>query len=189
MGKYIFHEEMRDANFYLQGSLVKYRGMIVRVDNVNRDGYVNIMFGSSYETVAYSDLDLSPIELGYVFNEDINKPAFFERIPRRQWRQGLTPNAIHDKMGRSSIGEDMSSSMIRQLERRDYPSILRALRIAKERKTVVPFNKNYAIDGNRNVLFKTKKIGKFDQKSKEFTFIEPYSFLLPELQEINDVYN
>jgi len=186
----VYHERMSDAHLYLQGSLVKWGDKIVKVLYVEESGLVGLQTSQGAAVAPYHELDLTPIELGYVFSPSHNQPLYLERMPTRQWRQGLTISSLRDREGYGVLQRaEPSIDYIKRLGKRRFPGVFRALRLAKKLRTTIPFHKHYAIDYNGLVSYKTKVVGSFSTIDKRFIVLEPYSFLSYELEEIQNVHH
>lgn len=189
MNKSVVHETVDDANLYLAGSLVKLGRSIVRVIEVLSFSEVVVdRLDGRIVNVDYSDLDLSPIKLGYVYDPHYKETFYFERIPARQWRQGLTSSTLRDKKGKY-YDINGNSRLFNRISKRRFPSPARALRLAKKNRSTIPFNSRFAVDHDNLVYYKTKLVGSIDSKHLKFTLLEPYYYLEPELKETVNVYS
>lgn len=121
----MMYELARDANFYLGGSIITLRGNPFLVEGVD-DGF--IMSGEDLSTGEYiresvnrSDVDLTPISLGYL---NLGGKAYYtSRKPKRSWRQGLSRNNVRSDLH----WEVLASKRAVPMYKGEYPSFREAL--------------------------------------------------------------
>jgi len=176
------YDNSEDAELYLSGSYVKYKGRAVLVRDVTEDMLaicVDVSTGKSKE-IPVNDLDLSPFVLGYVYSERLNKCFYVERIPSRSWRQGLTSENCR-AIGGGFFFSSADSYTLIDLFSNIYPSIQEAYAIAASKRREVPFNSEFTIDLDKVIRYKTKVIGEwYDSK---FYLMSKFSFLKEMLEE------
>ena len=184
---FVRHESYSDANFYLRGSFIKCGDRIGRVTEVDSDGIAYVDIGGNMKTFPYESLDLSPLELGYVYSPKNDRTYFIERMPSRQWRQGLTSDNTTDRLG-SYLEFNTRMDYMNRIVKGRFPHVNRALRLARKTGKSIPFSRDYVISDNGYVFFKTIRVGSFDKKTMKFSLLDNYFFLERELEEYVDVY-
>lgn len=94
-----YGEDYAYADNRLRNTLVSYKGYPFFIEAVMRDGtVVGQVVGTKQftgETFHLNDFDLTPLPLGYVNKGD--RAIYFERMPSRFYRQGLTRDTLYTK--------------------------------------------------------------------------------------------
>ena len=159
-----------DANLYLSGSMIKYKEECAYVHSVNDDMKAKITMLSGGEvdknkTVHVTSLDLSPMRLGYVFDEEHLETFYIERVPARGWRHGLTNDNCKAR-GRAMFRiHQLSANSLSALIKGKYVSLEDAFTKAKELRVEYPFDRALTVDYNGIVRFKTQVVGEWSGKS------------------------
>lgn len=177
-------ETKHDAQLYLCGSLVRYRDKVIYVRTVHDDmtaTVVNVL-DDSKSNVPINDLDLTPIKIGYIFDERHNMPLYIERIPKRAWRQGLTAENLKVRNNRGIRVDVAGGRLIKKAVKPDYPKIREAMSLSKDLGSDIPFHRQFSVDYKGRIRYKTVMVGKWNGKT--FDLDKQYTFLKELLGEI-----
>jgi len=178
------YDNASDANLYLRDTLVKYKKELVTVAGVDNDMMTSVYDSKgSVRHIHISELDLTPIKLGYIFHVQENKAYYVERKPQRQWRQGLTAGACSIKNRTQNMYLDFHAAGVisKQLAKDRYPTIHRAFRIAKLKRTEVPFTHSFSVDYAGLVRYKTLAIGTWNRSS--ISLMDNFSYLKDTIED------
>ncbi len=177
------YDNANDANLYLNGSYVQWKKDVVYVRNIMEDMTVECMVVSTGKDVLVklSELNLTPVKLGYVFDEEQKKSYYIERIPSRAWRQGLSNANVRAKNNRFFRMQRPSHSLTKAIFSDTYPSLVRARTRAKKEHVEIPFNRMFTIDKNFIIRYKTQVVGEW--LKNEFVLFGEFSYIKELLKE------
>lgn len=130
-----------------------------------------------------SDLDFTPVPLGFA---NYNGNAFYlSRIPSRQYKQGLASNnlvvdcltegnktALASKELKKVCNRSISSCILGK-----YPSLQQALKLITEGALSVAFHRQFAVDEDWNILYKTESVGSVNGDTGEVWFKRTKGYL------------
>lgn len=160
-----------DVHQLYSDTVCRYKDAPVRVMEINRDLMVTIMLlrhGKTAVVKFEQDLFGPPLgRIGFV-NEGVH--AFYvTRQPVRRFQVGLNrgnvkyhylPMIDRKKAERDyNVAYRMNTKAWAKALDNEYPSLAEALRIATEHNGTVAFDKQFAVDGERNIYYKTNKVG------------------------------
>jgi hypothetical protein len=147
------------------GCLLRYKGDIVKVYDVLSADEVEIFKLASQESVIvpFIQSDFTPIaeRIGFV-NDFPNGVAYISRQPKRLFSVGITSNNTRITLlagillPRHIVG--FTSLAIVDAINNKYPSLSQALKIVSKESRHCAFDKQFAIDSNRNIYFKSRGI-------------------------------
>jgi len=182
----MLYDSAHDAQLYLSDTLVRLDGEIVYVLGVQSDMRADVhTYKGERKQVDVSELDLTPIKLGYVFNPDENKPMYLERTPNRQWRQGLHGGICARKGERGrGISLNIGGRIVKRLSENNFPALNRAHRIAKKLRGEIPFSSVLSVDYVDNIRYKTMIVGSF--KDKKIELMSNFFYLEDTIKEYMD---
>ena len=150
----MYHDDLEYAQRRLNNTLV-------RLSNGHPFMVLNTRFNENFrvvcegedlklrelKTAPLTDIDLTPVPLGFV-NAEGGKVAYVSRKPmRRDWKQGLSNNSI-------SVWGDGRFNSFRALVQpilKEYPSFARALEQIQTRKGVA-FSRDFALINSDNQI-------------------------------------
>lgn len=172
-------------------SIIMYKGRPARVLHVdrNKDMHMLGLISGKKNIVPFKQADFKPSlgRIGFINN---NGHAFYAvRNPSRRFSIGLTTSnvAVHvleHRNDRWRVAYDQVMSMnVRgwgQALLNDYPTFRDAITIAKENGGSCAFDKQFAVDSNRNIYFKQKRVGVIPSRMSttgRILFDAPYQFL------------
>lgn len=186
------YDSSEDASLYLGGSIVQYEGEPVKVEQVDEEmiARVELIKGNKVKFVPLDELDLTPIKLGYFLMH--NDLAFYTyRIPSRSWRQGLTRNTCRGKLRGKRNNEQffldrLNSRQLYRMLKFKYPVINKAYRVAKKMESEVPFSREFTVNEEGIVRYKTELIGEWT--GKKFKLLSRYQYLKEMLEEYVNEY-
>lgn len=128
----------------------------------------------------------APSELGMV---NIQKTCvYFWRKPMRQWSMGLTfGNSTWEYVSKKYEPLDLyqftdlmykfNNKEIANCIINNYPDIKQAVKTALENKSIVAFHRNFAVDGERNIYYKTHGVVGRVNRIHQVIFDEPCKYL------------
>lgn len=181
-----------DVHQLYSETVCRYKGAPIRVMEINRDLMVTIMLlrhGKLAQVKFEQELFGPPLgRIGFV-NEGVH--AFYvTRQPVRRYQVGLNrgnvkyhhlPMADRKKAERDyNVAQKMNTKSWAKALDNEYPSLAEALRIATEHKGTVAFDKQFAVDGERNIYYKTNKVGTIPPRMstvKRVVFLKGYEHL------------
>lgn len=164
-------------------SIIMYRGRPARVVEVNRNKEVTILglMSGRKSVVPFNQLDFRPVlgRIGFINHGGF---AFYVvRNPARRYSIGLTTQNTHiysvtrdANQVRDSYNQvtKMSSKGWAQALMNDYPTFRDAINIAKETKGSCAFDKQFAVDAQRNIFFKKQIVGHIPSRMSTIGRIE-----------------
>lgn len=177
-----------DLNTLFADSVVRYSGELVYVHGVAKANTLSFSyFGTQQKAAAsVSDplFDFSPIPLGMC--NCGTDALFLSRVPKRQFKQGLSYQAVRGKQldGKDArymleIVFNTSTSYLSKCIKKDYPSLTEALEIVEmDGIRSVAFHKHFAITKKHEVFFKTDCIGVYSHKHREIVCHNGKEFFL-----------
>jgi len=123
----------------------------------------------SYKEGDMELLETEQLPIGYAFDERSTNSYYFERIPSRSFRQGLSTNNVRvkgDENGRHGIGlRDVRTPELLRMFMSNYRSIEGSQEVAKSGRGEVPFHRAMTIDWNDIVRWKTQVVGEYTNNS------------------------
>lgn len=174
------------ARSRLRSSVVRYNGYPVYIFDVEPNciaSFNNLYFHKEH-SCHFHDLDISPMQLGYVNNK--TSSVFCSRKPNRYYKQGLTQDNIRTN-GPVNMNTEPFVNMIMNVY--DSPMACAEEIICGER-IVKAFSKNFALqyqsDNELVLLFKTFVVGTAtvdNPDSLNFKLENKFEFLSEMLEE------
>ena len=179
------------ANSRLSNSAVECNGRILWVRGVNMDGSVlaNYLDGSQAYGVMLKDLNNNNIPLGFVNYFD--EAVFVTRIPKKQWKQGLTEGNLYNLT--NGGGFYPKEQCLDNVIANRYPSVEMCLESVETGEAMsMAFCRNYAIGAKQlkgyELLYKgygpVGVIHKSDEGVLRFELNEKHTYLQEDLEEI-----
>ena len=136
---------------------LQHKGRVVWVRKVNRNGEGVVVadledFQGERSTAPLSDLDHTPLPLGYVPNT--TRHLYVERAPRRRWKQGAHPDNVRS-FDFNNIAVDYYPSLL------DLQSLLDGVYPPKEEvlKTGGAFSRSFFVSKDKHLYYKTSLVG------------------------------
>lgn len=184
------YDSVHDAGLYLTGTVVKYQGKAAYVAEILNNMTAEVYVGQNgrMTMIPVNELDLTPIKLGYVINQKSGNAIYVERKPARQWRQGISTGVcgIRSPKAGDYLDLNIGGSTVNKLVAGRYPTIFKALRVAKKKRKEIPFSKNMAIDRYSIIRYKTLVVGNLI--GKRITMHPNFSYLDDVAQEYMNEY-
>lgn len=188
-----------DLSQLYNGCLCLYKKEPVKVleIDINHKMLIRSLEYGKTMTVAFSFENFSP-PLGRIGFINHNNLAFYAtRRPMRQWALGVKPGNIrliapdlavvvkHPIMSTQKEILKFELKTVSDTLKNNYPSFVEALKSAIANKGVYAFDKQFAVDYERNIYYKSKCVGKlprgFNLNNVVFTEGNDY-LLLPLIQ-------
>ena len=121
--------------------------------------------------VDLSEIDLTPVKLGYVNFADFDA-LFFSRTPLRSWKQGLSVNnlVVNHYMERDDITVNFPIWELHNTILRRYPSYEESL----DNKFLTAFCPNFAINRENNLYYKAIHVGEGKSLYEPFFYLEQH---------------
>lgn len=145
------------ASTRLSGTVVRLKsGLPVNVHDVGRSGanITNYSNGGNERTVPLKDLNVKPVQLGFVNCGD--EVSYLVRIPKRNdWRQGMRNNNTTTMYGCGKDG--LTKSSIAKTIMGRYPTYALA-RAISEGGVTVAWHRHWALSGDGKLLYKAKGV-------------------------------
>ena len=159
------YDNHHDANQYLSGSYMYYDGVPTLISEIREDmTLIHRVIGEpEYQSGSISNLESRQLPLGYAYDNIRNNSYYFERMPSRSFRQGLSHNNIRSKgdVGRGIGIRDIAVSELLRMFTVNYRSIEDARTEAKSVRNEVPFHKSMTVDWNDLIRWKTQVVGEW----------------------------
>lgn len=172
-------------------SVIVYDGEPVYVKSVSKDRELSVIplnkpfTAANIKTVNIEDgkFNFTPVSLGFC-NEG-GDSFYVTRVPKRQYKQGLVKTSISAQY----INEGYSNDGLRKVRglvccsmysciKGEYPSIETAIKsIDKKGTRSIAFSRNFSIDEEFNLYYKTDKVGMIDVYSGKYSFNKSKMFL------------
>jgi len=130
---------------------------------------IGIKEGDEEVFINVKDLDLSPFKLGYFYDERIRKLLYIERIPKRNWRHGLTEGTISVKNGGRFGLPRRRDKRLAALFSPEYLSSKEAFLLAKKERREVAFHRQFSVDRWGFVRYKTQLVGDYEEGKVRLT--------------------
>lgn len=137
--------------------------------------------------IKVSDLDLSPVPLGYV--NSLFGAAYAYRLPKRMWKIGLTnENFLTVSYQYGVNGCDVWSDDVVNTIYGLYPSIQEAVdRLSAGPLPSIAFARNFALTSSLLLLYNGEtKVGVYNKDSKEMVLNQDFFYLKEMLQEAQE---
>lgn len=172
-------------------SIILYKGRPTKVMNVGRDGGITILSlaNGRKSVVPFVKADFKPT-LGRIGFINHGGHAFYAmRTPMRRYSVGLTSaNTVISMLeGHRNVAyraydavAAMNHACWNAALTSNYPTFKDAIAIAKETQGSCAFDKQFAIDHERNVFYKTNRVGVLPARASTYGRIEfkpEYQFL------------
>lgn len=156
-------ESERDAAMRIAGTVVRYEGKSVFVEEVTGEERCRVYFPKEDETktLNYNDprFDYSSVPLGYVNHR--GHAHYTMRQPHRRWKQGVGRDCFKVKSGERGV---FNSRGMHDAVEGIYPSFDEACRLVRdEGATSVAYHRDWAIkrgDGYFRLMYKGTQVGK-----------------------------
>lgn len=173
-------------------TICTYKGAPVRVLEINRDLLVTVMLlrhGKLAQVKFEQELFGPPLgRIGFV-NEGVHT-FYVTRQPVRRFQVGLNRGNIKVNnlpiVDRKKAERDYSTALKMNTKAwakaldNEYPTLAEALRLATEHKGTVAFDKQFAVDSERNIYYKTNRVGSIPPRMstvKRVVFSQGYEHL------------
>jgi len=170
------YETVEDARTYISNSIIRHKGVPVRINNISEGGRVIGHTIPDLKPVKHPMEDkgwnIRPIQLGYA--EMAGGWVYLSRIPRRKWKQGLHEQSVHIISGGTRHPVALDEVNLPGLVDKHYPSLNEAVEMSEEEGNTVAFSPNFAIK-RAKVFYKGREVGEFNhgypRLSKEFNWL------------------
>ena len=178
------YEFARDANFYLEGSIIKYNDTLVVVHSVD-DTFNMRCHDLSADREVVTNLredggvDLKPIPLGFMNYQ--GNAYYIARKPKRSWRQGLSRNNVSTELP----WELIVSPRLVDVVKGNYPTYKEALELIKDGQGVA-FHRNFKLSkmhGATVVNYKNLVVGMVVDGGR-IALSDPFTYLRELVMEI-----
>lgn len=180
--------EYKDLVQIFAESVIRWNKTPVYVKAVNRLNELVLQeLGNKKEIITkVSDelLDFTPVPLG-MCNE--GKDAFYlTRIPYRQYKQGVCKQSLRIKFISKNYDElaadkllTMKSQGLKECINGDYPTLQNAIEKIRgdEGVKAIAFSRQFALDGDFNIFFKTERVGIYDADANQFVLSRKNTYL------------
>lgn len=155
------------ANQYLSESLIRVGGETAWVRNVDEKNQLWYYPPASDQRKSIrldsKEVDFTPVPLGYVNLGDGYSASYTTRIPRRMWKVGLCPS--NTSSSRTRVGSGLlCSENFAKCVKGVYPSLEEALKASVRWQTIVAFSRLFAIDYDKGLLYKDRRVGAIRDK-------------------------
>ena len=185
------YDNVEDANLYLRRSVIYHKDLVLRVEMVREDFSVQCYDYDSKEIIEFdhvNELTLTPIKLGYMFDETYNLTLYAYRLPRRNWRQGLVGDDVGVR-GNNNLRIRFTDPGFSKMVKNIYPSVQDAYQLSKKHKTqFIPFHRSWAINRNGLLQYKTETVGEWSPTEHRLLFAYHYLYELLEEALGNETY-
>lgn len=178
-------DNIRDCRNQLQGTIVRRRGVAVKVLQVytDMDGcmaaeYV-LLSKKRHFYCKVRDLDLSPVPLGYVNTEPF--ACYSMRSPCRRWKHGIDErNIVLIGGGGFPLVQRTQRALSKTIEGK-FPTFEKAVDAVSNGAThTCAFNRNFAVS-TATLSYKGREVGRLEGKE---VFLHPkYTYLNEQLTE------
>lgn len=175
-----------DLHTMYLGSVCMYKGEPVKVEQVfmrDKPTFTLLYLAlGKHVDVKFSLKDFSaPVgRIGFVNHG--NMAWYVTRRPSRQWSVGLksgnvlikSVNSMYRKVGSERVRQEVGKMGIKAVAlalKGDYPKFEEALKLAVEHRGVYAFDKQFAIDADKNIFYKTELVGKLT-RGKQLQHVE-----------------
>lgn len=184
-----------------EGCLCMYKDEVVKITKCSPEFTVNITYlehGKKANVKFDMEMFSAPLSrIGFVNHGHM---AFYmRRAPRRQWAVGITPNNVLVNWPnlKFAMGDNNPYQLIKEVNKLDlkcisnsikgvYPSYAEAQKAATEHKGMYAFDRQFAVDGERNIYYKLDHIGVMPKTAKHLEaikFLDGFDYLqIPLLQ-------
>lgn len=184
------YESEADVKLRLQQSLVRKGKEPVYVQAVeNKDTVVihNCVTGRK-ERVDVSELDLSPVPLGYVISD--GEVVYVTRKPTRRYKQGLTTEnmVVRDVLRNRFTKLSVNDKGLCKTVLGTYPSVEEAFQECRNGKDIIPFSREWAVANYKDELCVMHKGNVVGYVGDESVMLSPDKYYLKEsLMEVLNV--
>jgi|694.fasta_scaffold01034_31 hypothetical protein len=180
--------EVGDLVTIFAESIIRFEKKPVYVSYVTDDhqlGLSTIDGGMVKIPLSDKRLDFRPLPLGMCNCK--NETVFLSRIPKRQFKQGLTvQNLIVQSLterspSREVVNEifNIKGSPITDCADGRYPSVMEAIGIIRDTgRKALAFHRSFAISADHEIIHITKKVGMYDEVSNRFLFKRSMNYLM-----------
>jgi hypothetical protein len=189
---------IEDIKRDLVGTLISYKGIPNYVLGIEDNKALRITeIGSFIEKkVPYTEVSSLRGRIGMV-SDEAGQVYYVSRLPARKLFIGLNSAVMNYarvyeiRNGPRNHLDDLVNFRLRSLSNAimgEYPSIPDALKVAKDFKGAMPFDRQFAIDFNRNIYYKDGRIvGKLPEKGTtvhHIRLVKACEYLRPLLENI-----
>ena len=157
-------DTVRDADFYLKGGIVKYKGEPVYIMRVMLEFVARIyrIRDQNVSEAPVRDLDLTPFPLGYFFDQPTQRSFYIERMPIRKWKVGLTSENMKFRNSVYAFPIPDPSLRLHNMIQPTYRPLKESFAIAAIGQVEMPFSRRFSVDYQRAVRYKTDVVGHYD---------------------------
>lgn len=176
-----------DAEMMFVGSVVEREGDLLAIHRLE-GGNVMSAFSFNQDKMVHVEQDadalLAPTswQLGYLQLDSVAR--FLQRSPQRQYRVGWSDRNVPNF---PSIAKIIASRHVRDAMRRminkEYPTFTAAYESARRNDSCVAFDRQMAVAGTGEILFKGNTVGHIDGNGQT-NFRDSWKFLQAELEKI-----
>ena len=184
-----YDEDISYAQAKLLDSVVSLNGSPVHIVDIESSGrtYVNHVANGVRAVTDLSELDLTPVKLGYA---NFGRFAdYFMRIPSRQWKQGLRSSNVTSPDGRSSRYLFQQGASLANMVRGIYPSPADCVdALLNGEAESMAFSRHFSlrVTGVKkfrlHLLYKSRPVGTAEMGDRRLTFN-----LLPEFTYLSEL--
>lgn len=180
---------LADQRQMFQGSLVRYDGEPVVIQNISYGGLVDCLFignNSEKALVLYDKLfDFKPVNTGYVNMQGYT--FFVSRTTRRQFKQGLSMDNVNIKCNLAYGNERHNSAFERLMSLRCkplyntikniYPKLEQAVESFEDNVVEAAFDRQFSVNANGTLFYKAKEVGQVRLDTLQIDFYPDYEYL------------
>jgi hypothetical protein len=178
-----------DAEAYLTGTYVRKDNELVYIRDVSDNGdedytihYMHAATGDNHSCYL-SDLDISPLPLGFVNARGVAK--YVMRKPQRRWKHGLdNSNAVFMHCGSPHLDRFQVQGNCNGLQKavlNDYPTLLASISNVALGGGSCAFSRSFAVKGN-DLYYKAGKVGNV-REDHSLNIAPEFAYLQELLQE------
>lgn len=161
---------LNDIEQLYVGSICKFRDEVVRVNSVNqdRDVTITLLQYNKKARVHFNREDFTPTRGRIGFVNEGGHALYVTRQPVRRYSVGITsynisikclPNYRVPSMKAADSLLRLNTKPWSQALKNEYPTLSEAIQIAKDTQGSCAFDKQFAVDKNRVIYFKTQAVG------------------------------
>lgn len=155
-----YKDEYRYAGSRLVGSVVRFNGKPVMVDNVDEEGRATGYYIKSERpfNAHISNMNLDPVPLGYI-NTGSNAVYIARQPKRNDWRQGMrfaNVKSINSNITPNELGYKCIAPCIMG----EFPNIEECQKAVANGANSMAFSRRFSIGNNKSLSYRGKVVGK-----------------------------
>lgn len=182
--------ELHDLRQMFQNSLVRYNTEPVMIGHVSAGFRADCVFiGNNEEQVLDlrdEKFDFKPVNTGYVNLQGYS--FFITRLPRRQWKQGLSKDNVEIKYNLPYADDGRFEKAYHRVVNLDckplyntikniYPSLAQAVESFEDNNVEIAFDRQFCVNKNGMLFYKGSEVGKVDLNTLKIEFKKEFHFL------------